>query len=69
VCPRYSPERRIEPVAQKVTYQIDGNDQYDQGKAREQNNPPFTGEQVVGSDVDQGAQGRLIRRHPTGTDQ
>src|SRR5215831_11603321 len=54
-----SPELWIERVAQPVAEQVDGEDQHSEREAREGDDPPFAGEQVVVADADQGAE----RRH------
>src|SRR5664279_2447905 len=51
-----SSQLRIERIAQPVAEQVDREDQRRQRKAREGDNPPFAGKQVVVADPDQGAE-------------
>src|ERR1700694_5430736 len=57
-----SSQFRIKRVAQPVAEQIDGEDQRRQRKAREGDDPPFAGKQVIVADPDQ----RAERRHGIG---
>src|ERR1700738_3323353 len=59
---RFSSELRIERVAQPVAEQVDGEDQRRQRKAREGDDPPLAGKQIIVADPDQGAE----RRHGVG---
>src|SRR6202165_1490598 len=59
---RFSSEFWIERVAQPVAEQVDREDQPRQRKAREGDDPPLTGKQIIIADPDQGAE----RRHGVG---
>src|SRR3982075_140722 len=59
---RLSSQFWIERVAQPVAEQVDGKDQRRQRKAREGDDPPFAGKQIIVADPDQGAE----RRHGVG---
>src|SRR5712691_3448495 len=53
---RFSSEFWIERVAQPVAEQVDREDQARQRKAREGDDPPFPGKQIIVADPDQGAE-------------
>src|SRR6266576_6748654 len=53
---RLSSELRIERVAQPVAEQVDREDQRRQSKARESDDPPLPGKQIIVADPDQGAE-------------
>src|ERR1700720_726913 len=53
---RFSSEFWIERVAQPVAKQVDRKDQARQRKAREGDDPPLPGKQIVIADPDQGAE-------------
>src|SRR5205814_8946007 len=53
---RFSSEFWIERVAQPVAEQVDRKDQPRQRKAREGDDPPLTGKQIIVADPDQGAE-------------
>src|SRR5450631_2293692 len=59
-----SSQFRIERVAQPVAEQVDGEDQRRQRKAREGDDPPLAGKQVIVADPDQGAERRHGVGHP-----
>src|SRR5665213_206272 len=54
--PCFSSQFRIERVAQPVAEQVDRQDQGGESKAREGDDPPFAGEQIIVADPDQRAQ-------------
>src|SRR5437016_13195175 len=53
---RFSSEFWIERVAQPVAVQVDRKDQPRQRNAREGDDPPLTGKQIIVADPDQGAE-------------
>ena len=58
---RRSSQPRVECVTQPVAQQIDRQGQRQKGGRREQQDPPFTGEQEALTDTDQGSEGGLCR--------
>src|SRR6478609_5540039 len=61
---RFSSEFWIERVAQPVAEQVDRKDQACQRKAREGDDTPFPGKQIIIADPDQGAKRRHGVGHP-----